>query len=166
MAIDPVPIPIQEAVRDFFVELLGRGVAATKRPPRPVGGDTLLVGRYDDDGGEPAALLVADVPFAAFSGAALAMIPPVIAAEAVDQGAVSGNLLDNFREVVNVFSGLLNTASTPHLTLGTLGQHRDVTSLDVSSKVGALLEAPARRRDFDVTIEGYGDGYLAVLVAA
>jgi len=23
-----------------------------------------------------------------------------------------------------------------------------------------------RRRDFDVTVEGYGDGYLAVLVAA
>jgi hypothetical protein len=158
MSVDPVPIPIQEAVRDFFTDLLGRGAAATKRPALPLD-DPLVVGRFDDDDGGAAALLVADVPFAAISGAALAMIPAVVAQEAIKTGEMSSALFDNFREVVNVFSGLLNSPSTPHLVLRALERHPEATT-----EITELLEAPSRRRDFDVTIEGYGSGCLAVLV--
>jgi hypothetical protein len=155
-----VPIPIQESVRDFFTDLLGRGVAASKRSALPYDEeDPLVVGRYLDDAGETAALLVSDLDFAAFSGAALAMIPKVVAAEAIKAGALSDTLLDNFREVVNVFSSLLNAPTTPHLVLKTLERHPEGTA-----DVAELLEAPRRRRDFDVTIEGYGSGVLAVLV--
>jgi hypothetical protein len=158
MSIDPVPLPIQEAIRDFFTDLLGRGVAASKRPARVLD-DALLVGRFDGDDGVPAAVFIADVAFAAISGAALAMIPPIVAEEAADQGELSVALLDNFREVVNVFSGVLNTPSTPHLTLRNIGRHPEETA-----ELASLLEAPSRRRDFDVTVEGYGSGYCAILV--
>jgi|EndMetStandDraft_8_1072994.scaffolds.fasta_scaffold71105_2 hypothetical protein len=157
--LDPVPIPIQEAVRDFFTDLLGRGVAATKRSAMSYDEDPLIVGRYLDDAGETAALLVSDVDFAAFSGAALAMIPKVVAAEAIKAGELSDNLFDNFREVVNVFSSLLNAPSTPHLVLKALERHPEGTE-----DVVEIMETPRRRRDFDVTIEGYGSGVLAVLV--
>jgi hypothetical protein len=157
--LDPVPIPIQEAVRDFFTDLLGRGVAATKRTAVPHHVETHNVGRYLDDDGETAALLVSDVDFAAFSGAALAMIPTVVAAEAIRAGDLSDTLFDNFREVVNVFSSLLNAPSTPHLALKALERHPDGTE-----DIAELIESPRRRRDFDVTIEGYGSGVLAVLV--
>jgi hypothetical protein len=156
--LDPVPIPIQEAVRDFFTDLLGRGVAATKRSAIAYD-DPLIVGRYLDDDGETAALLVSDVDFAAFSGAALAMIPKVVAGEAIKAGELTDALSENFREVVNVFSSLLNAPTTPHLVLKSLERHPEETE-----DLADVLEAPRRRRDFDVTIEGYGSGVLAVLV--
>jgi hypothetical protein len=156
--LDPVPIPIQEAVRDFLTDLLGRGVAAAKRSPLTYD-DPLIVGRYLDDQGDTTALLVSDLEFAAFSGAALAMIPKVVADESIKAGELSETLLDNFREVVNVFSGLLNAPTTPHLALKALERHPEGTE-DVID----VLASPRRRRDFDVTIEGYGSGVLAVLV--
>jgi hypothetical protein len=156
--LDPVPIPIQEAVRDFFTALLGRGVAATKRSAIAYD-DPLIVGRYLDDDGETAALLVSDVDFAAFSGAALAMIPKVVAGEAIKAGELTDALSENFREVVNVFSSLLNAPTTPHLVLKSLERHPEETE-----DLADVLDAPRRRRDFDVTIEGYGSGVLAVLV--
>jgi hypothetical protein len=156
--LDPVPIPIQEAVRDFFTDLLGKGVAASKRTALDHD-DPLIVGRYLDDDGEIAALLVSDIEFAAISGAALAMIPKVVAAEAIKANELTDALFDNFREVVNVFSSLLNAPSTPHLALKALERHPDGTE-----DIAELIESPRRRRDFDVTIEGYGSGVLAVLV--
>jgi len=102
---------------------------------------------------------VSDVDFAAFSGAALAMIPKVVAAEAIKAGELSDTLFDNFREVVNVFSSLLNAPSTPHLVLKALERHPEGTE-----DLADIMDAPRRRRDFDVTIEGYGSGVLAVLV--
>jgi hypothetical protein len=156
--LDPVPIPIQEAVRDFFTDLLGRGVAATKRSAIAYD-DPLIVGRYLDDDGETAALLVSDVDFAAFSGATLAMIPKVVAGEAIKAGELTDALSENFREVVNVFSSLLNAPTTPHLVLKSLERHPEETE-----DLADVLDAPRRRRDFDVTIEGYGSGVLAVLV--
>ena len=110
--LDPVPIPIQEAVRDFFTDLLGKGVASSKRSALDYD-DLQIVGRYLDDDGEIAALLVADIEFAAISGAALAMIPKVVAAEAIKANELTDALFDNFREVVNVFSSLLNSPTTP-----------------------------------------------------
>jgi hypothetical protein len=156
--LDPVPIPIQEAVRDFFTDLLGRGVAATKRGSLTYE-DPLIVGRYLDDDGEIAALLVSDLEFAAYSGAALAMIPKVVAGEAIKAAELGDTLFDNFREVVNVFSSLLNAPTTPHLVLKALDRHPEGTE-----DVVEVMDAPRRRRDFDVTIEGYGSGVLAVLV--
>src|SRR5262245_12253166 len=137
---DPVPIPIQEAVRDFFADLLGRGVAATKRTALP-DGDVLIVGRYLDDDGDVAALLVSDLEFAAISGAALAMIPKVVADEAITHGELTDALLDNFREVVNVFSSLLNAPSTPHLVLKALERHPETTA-----DLREVMAEPTRRR--------------------
>jgi hypothetical protein len=156
--LDPVPIPIQEAVRDFFTDLLGRGVAASKRTALP-DDEVIIVGRYLDDDGDVAALLVSDIDFAAISGAALAMIPKVVAAEAIKQGQLTDTLIDNFREVVNVFSSLLNAPSTPHLVLKSLERHPENTE-----DLREVMADPFRRRDFDVTIEGYGSGALGVLV--
>ncbi|HEX7097266.1 MAG TPA: hypothetical protein VF183_15375 [Acidimicrobiales bacterium] len=157
--LDPVPIPIQEAVRDFFTDLLGRGAAASKRPPLDYDEDPLVVGRYLDDDGELAALVVSDLAFAAISGAALAMIPKVVVDEAIKRGQLSDTLVENFREVVNVFSSLLNTPTTPHLVLKGLGRHPEETA-----DLREVLTSPSRQRTFDVTIEGYGSGCLGVLV--
>jgi hypothetical protein len=72
--LDPVPIPIQEAVHTSLTDLLGRGVAATKRA-LSYDDDLPIVGRYLDHDGATAALVVSDLEFLRTRCCALAMIP-------------------------------------------------------------------------------------------
>jgi hypothetical protein len=172
-----VPLPIQESIRDFYADLLGRDVSATKAPHLELGVEGEGDADGDGDGTEPVdgrvavyrdadatvrAVAVADLSLAAGGAAALTLVPSVVLAEVISTGVMPDSLAENDREVANVFSALLNTASSPHLVLD------DVVELspDLDPQIRAVLEEPGRRRDFEVTIDGYGGGHLAVLAAS
>jgi hypothetical protein len=169
-----VPLPIQESIRDFYADLLGREVSATKAARLELLGDE---GDADDDGTEPLdgrvavyrdadatvrAVAVADLPLAAGGAAALTLVPSVVLDEVIATGVMPANLAENDREVANVFSALLNTSTSPHLVLDGVVE----LSADIDPQIRAVLEEPARRRDFEVTIDGYGGGHFAVLAAS
>ncbi|MFP3906280.1 MAG: hypothetical protein ACLFWR_04565 [Acidimicrobiales bacterium] len=156
------PVPIQEAVAEFFSALLGLGTAASKAErPRLEPDGSHIVGTYRDDLGQVAALVTADLVLAASAGAALAAIPPSAARDAVKTGALDENLLENFREVSNVMSSLLNTPATPHLTLVDVwpSDHPDLPT-----EAWDVLANPTKRREYAVTIEGYDDGHLGIVI--
>ncbi len=156
------PVPIQEAVAEFFGALLGLGTAASKVSPAQIENDGAhVIGTYHDDLGRIAALVTADLPFAASAGASLAMIPASAARDDVKDGSIDENLLENFREVCNVAASLLNTPHTPHLTL------QDVWATDhpdLPVEVWDVLAGASKRREFAVTIEGYDDGRLGIVI--
>jgi hypothetical protein len=180
-----IPLPIQESVRDFLADLLGRGVAVDKcapmllglepapsadaaepdapevvDAPEDPGPQTLAV--YSTDDGAPVAAAVCDLALGAATGAALAMVPAVMLKEEVARsGEMPENLAENLHEVLNIFSSLLNSPSTPHLVLAeTL-----TLPTELAPDVAELLTDPERRRDFVVVIDGYGEGRLTVLAA-
>lgn len=174
-----IPLPIQEAVRDFLADLLGRGVAVDKcapiplaldsttdgdgaevdDAPEPPGPQTLAV--FSTDEGVPVAAAVCDLSLGAATGAALAMVPAVMLEEVARTGEMPDNLAENLHEVLNIFSSLLNSASTPHLVMAeTLA-----LPTELPREVSAVLTEPERRRDFVVAIDGYGEGRLTVLAA-
>ena len=138
------PVPIQEAVAEFVQALIGLGTAASKVTPPTLEPDgDRIIATYCDDLGRTAALVTADLAFAASTGAALAMIPAAAAAEAVKEGALPEALLENYREIANMTSSLLNTANTPHLKLVDVwpSDHPDLPE-----EVWAILAAPTKRR--------------------
>lgn len=152
------PMPLPEQLRDFLTELLGQAVAADKAKRELDLGDEdvrLLTGVFLDDTGAVAGACLADVAFAARTGAALAMIPKPVADEAVKQGAVADNLRDNFYEVANIATSLLNGPSVPHLRLAELAD-------GVPDAVRDLLVRAAGRRTFSVTVGDYGSGTFAL----
>jgi translation elongation factor EF-Ts len=156
------PVPIQEDFRDLLMDLLGRGVAVSKidrldLDPEEAG----VIAEYVTDEGSVGALFVVDGPFAIRAGAALSMVPPAVAEESVTKEDVPDHLLDNFREIANIFARLLNGPTTPHLRLQ--GAHR--VPGPVPELVNKLLVHPEFRRDFGCTVEGYGSGRFALLVA-
>lgn len=154
------PVPIQEDIRDLLVDLLGRGVAADKVSHLELEEDDPgAIAEFVTDAGDTAALCVVDGAFVVRAGAALVMVPAAAAEEDLRKGDLETHL-EVTQEVVNVLSRLLNSASTPHLRLA--GVHR--LPGDVPAGVTAVLERPEFRRDFAVTIEGYGDGRLSLLV--
>ncbi len=155
------PVPIQEDIRDLLGDLLGRGVAVDKTEALVLEDDQPgLIASYVTAEDAVGALCVCDGPFAILVGAALVMVPANVAKEQLDAGTLDEQHVEFTHEVANILSRLLNTPRTPHLRLETLHQ----VPGDVPEPVTALLGAPEFRRDFVVTIEGYGEGRVSILV--
>jgi len=155
------PVPIQEDVRDLLFDLLGRGVAVDKVGKLELEEDEPgAVAEFVTDDGTVGALCVFDGRFAVRAGAALVMVPKAAAEEDLRRGDIEGHL-EVAGEVLNVLSRLLNSPATPHLRMSTL--HR--LPGDLPDPVAKLLAAPEYRRDFAITIDGYGDGRMSLLVA-
>lgn len=88
-------------------------VKADKLPSKPEDGMAVR-GRFVDDQNNMIALASADIPFAAFTGAAIAMLPIGGAEDAIDDKELSGPLKEAYGEVLNVLSRLFNTPGRPH----------------------------------------------------
>lgn len=154
-------MPIPEEVRDFLGDLLGKPVSVTKASNKIDFSDedqSYVTGLYVDDHDRLIGACISDIPLAATAGAALAMMPASVAKEAADAGKLEEGLRDNFYEVVNILSRLLNGPSVPHLRLTELvdGVPADVT---------ALIEKAKGRRNYDVTVVGYSGGRMGLVGA-
>lgn len=104
---------------------------------------------YLDDADTVRVVVGADLAFASFSGAALAMIPRSRAEDAIKSGTDDPDLLEIYGEVLNVLSRPINDSNDSHVRLvpGTVGESQELGS------------APATA-GFFVSIDNYGDGKL------
>jgi hypothetical protein len=116
------------------------------------------VGLYVADDGKPVAACVVDSSLAAYSSAALSMLPPNLAKEAIKSGDLSVPMLANLYEIMNICSRLLMSDSSPHLKLDTVSCHR---TPDPAAK--PLLGAAKGRADFEISLPKYGSGSLALI---
>ena len=110
------------------------------------------------DDGTLGGACIADLSLAASAGAALAMMPTVVAKESVDAGELSEGLRDNFYEVANILSRLLNGPSVPHLRISELTPGVPDHVLELKGKAAGL-------KHYDVTIVDYAGGSMALLAA-
>jgi hypothetical protein len=103
---------------------------------------------------------VCDLPLLAGVGAALAMIPPAVAAESVRAGKPSESLRENAYEVFNIAASMFNEVDGMDL-------HVKLRELLVGPPVPpatlAKIAKPVTRLDFDVVVPGYPVGKLALL---
>jgi hypothetical protein len=158
------PMPIPEVVRDYLADLLGKPVAVSRRSPitfdsaDPEVDDVFATGRYVDDSDQLVGACIADLPLAASIGAALAMISAEVAKEAVAAGLLTPSLRDNYYEVLNIMSAMLNGPSVSHLRLSDLvdGVPQDVVN---------LVETARGCKYYDITIVGYTGGRLTLIGA-
>ncbi len=158
-----IPLPIQEVLKDFFVDLLGKGAAASKGRElklKPDGEAKYVVAVYEDKYDRVGALCISELMMAAVGGAALVLAAPTILPEVEAAQQLPANLLDNYREVVNILASVLNTPSTPHLRLTSIHTWPDE---DLPAEAWGVIETPGNRRDFEITVDGYGGGRLSIL---
>lgn len=122
----------------------------------PAGG--AWFGVFVADSGEPVALCGADANLAATWGAALSMLPVAAAKEAAKTRELSGVMVDNVREIMNICTRLVMDATSLHLKLD---QVYPVKSLPAPA--AALLGTAQGRREFQIQLPKYGGGVLAFL---
>ena len=157
-----VPVPHLKSIRDLLNDLTGKDIEiASGADPVGVGGDSgSVVGLYVDAHLNSRALIAFDLPLAAYSGAALGLVPPAGAQDAVEAGTLPETLVENCTEVLNIMASLFNLPRAPHLKLyatfsGTEPLRPDVREL-------AVRTAP--REDLSIEIARYGAGRMSVVV--
>ena len=162
MALQTVcPLPTREAVRQLYNVLLGCQVTVDrgKVSLQPHLGVPMVVADYVVEGGRIAAVGLWDLPLAASSAAALAMMPATTVGECQTAGRLDDDLLELFHEVANITTKLFNSASTPHIVLR--GVQQAPASLPRDTR--ALVAAPVARLDYDLGVEGFADGVMSLL---
>lgn len=151
-------MPIPEDVRDFLGDLLGKSVSVSKRSVAPfdLEDKVYVTGLYVNDKDKLIGACVSDIKLAANAGAALALIPDVVAKEAIAAGKLEDGLRENFYEVANIVSALLNGPSVPHLRLTELVD-------GVPDEVIELAATAAGHKHYDITIMDYDGGMMALV---
>ncbi|NCT91068.1 hypothetical protein GXB85_08920 [Cellulomonas sp. APG4] len=158
----PTPLPALLEVRELLEGLLGRDVdgtlgAAPVNPNEPPGA---MTGIYVDDQLKLRALILVDLPLACWVGAAIALIPARTAEGSVENGFIAPDLIENTHEVLNVAASLFNADGAAHLRLYQSFVPRETMPADVQKWVLAYVQ----RLDVTLTVAGYGEGRMSVLV--
>ena len=153
-----IKMPSAFQVSDCIRRITRRETSA-KVLARPSAAKLLYGGTFH--GGDKAvnAMCAADLAFAAYTGAALSLIPAEAAQDRVKAGALDEMLAENFAEVLNVLTRIFVVPETERVAL--------LEAVLPPRTVPATLEsggAPATvlRADYEVDIRGYGVGHLAL----
>ena len=162
MSTGTVALPASKDVRDMLTGLVGRPVAVNPGAPvTPAPGKPVAVAVYVDPQMAINALCVMDLGAAAYTGAALALLPPGGAQDAVEEdGELTSLLVEALHEVVNVLSALFNTPGAPHSKLHKLYAPGD----DLPGDIAGML-ANFNRIDLAIEVPGSGKGALSLVVS-
>lgn len=154
-------VPAPKPVRDLLTDLLGRNVeVVTSVPYAPMHGEPGTLAVYVDDATIVRAVMVTDLPFSAYAGAAIGLVPVQGAKEAIEQRQLPQTLEENLYEVLNISASLLNAEGMPHLRLYQMYAPGNLPPTEVSNCARIL----GGRLDLAVEIAGYGKGRLSVVV--
>ncbi len=156
-------IPPAKAVKDLLQGLLGRDVTVSPADPLKAAdlGKT-AVAVYVDDKLKLSAVAGLDLRLAANVGAAIGLVPPGGALACVEDNELSPMIAENFTEVCNVLTTLLNREGAPHLKLHQVF----LPGQDAPGDATVRLLALGARLDLDVAVTGYGSGRFALSIAA
>jgi hypothetical protein len=124
----------------------------------PAGG--AWFGVFVADSGEPVALCGADANLAATWGAAFSMLPVAAAKEAAKARELTGVMIENVREIMNICTRLVMDAGSLHLKLDQV-----YPAKSLPAPAAALLGAARGRREFQIQLPKYGGGVLTFLTA-
>jgi hypothetical protein len=156
-----VLLPAAKDVKDMLSGLVGKevsvspGAPVTPEPNRPV---TVAIFTAPDMSVN--ALCVMDLGASAYTAAALALLPPGGAQDAVEEDKeLSPMLLEALHEVVNVLSALFNTPGAPHSKLNKLVPDGEEVPGDIAGMLAGF-----NRIDLAIEVPGYGKGNLSFVL--
>jgi len=156
-----VLLPAAKEVRDMLSGLVGKevsvspGAPVTPEPNRPV---TIAIFTAPDMSVN--ALCIMDLGASAYTAAALALLPPGGAQDAVEEDKeLSPLLLEALHEVVNVLSALFNTPGAPHSKLNKLVPDGEEVPGDIAGMLAGF-----NRLDLALEVPGYGKGALSLVL--
>ncbi|MDT0200807.1 hypothetical protein [Nocardioides sp. AE5] len=154
-----LPAPLQ--IRELFGDLLGREVTLSPSAPLAPGpAMPATIASYVDDVLQLRALVVCDLPLSAYAGAAIGLVPQGQAEDAITDGALTDPLAENLYEVLNIAASLFNVDGAAHVKLHAMAPAGGPMDPQLMARALTL----GRREDLAVSINGYGDGRLSIVL--
>ncbi|MFK7843805.1 MAG: hypothetical protein AB8G77_00785 [Rhodothermales bacterium] len=151
-------LPNKEDIYEMLNLFFGDNMSAKyKTEPVDVAGKYAAI--YVDSEGEPGAICYVDVPFAAYAGGAMTMMPPGPVQEAAASNDLSEMMVQNLYEIMNICTRLIINDDTRHLKLTEVRKTEEITEI-----VDVLLAA-GNRGDYEINIPKYGVGTMSFLVS-
>ena len=145
-----VRTPDPTELRPLLTDLIGRECEPTRKitfaKPDTIS-DYLAVFAGDDD--QPMMLAGGDHAFAHLSGAALALVPAERANQAIDDGVNDPEMMENYREILNVVTRAINDQGGSHVRLIPDGR-----------PLPDPLPQTSGGHEYAIEIEGYGAGKM------
>ncbi len=157
-------VPNAASVGDLVSTLVGKKVKVIPSTPPLPAASARAIATYIDPAGKLIYVALTDMAFLAGIGAALAMIPAPVAAEAIKSGKPAGPLFDNATEVMNIASALFNDTEgkLPHVKL----QKFVVLTPPLPPEIAKYALKPPARIDLEVQLPGYTNGKLTIIALA
>ncbi len=156
-------LPKVEEVSSLLADLIGKE-APTKANAAwvPPAAGPLTIATYTNNSGELGVVCVCDLAVGGSIGAILTRVPASLVTEGVKAGKLADNLMENLKEVLNIFSSIINSATTPHLAF------KDVILVPpaLPADLAALIAKPAARLDLDIQVPGYSKGLVSFYAGA
>ena len=144
-------------------ELLGRSVEVSPCAPwAPIGAEIGTIAVFVDDSLVVRSVGLCDLPFSAYAGAAIGLLPADVATEAVAEKVVPQNVAENLYEILNIASALYNVDDHPHMRLYQVHHIGEPAPPEVQALGGVL----GQRLDLTVRIAGYGEGRFSLVGVA
>ncbi len=147
-------LPTRDANMNLLKDLLG--VPVVVKPAAAPLKEFFLLAPFITDSQDLAVVCGVDLPFAAYSTAALSQIPKAVAEEFIRAKQLEPNHLDNVREVINIVSSLFNVEGMPHVRLGQMASSKQPAFAALQRNLNAFKA----RTDHHITIERYGAGVM------
>ena len=156
-----VQLPAAKDIRDMLTGLVGKPVAVSPGAPvTPTPKSPVSVAVYVDPQMNVNALCLMDLGASAYTGSALALLPPGGAQDAVEEdGELSGMPVEALHEVVNVLSALFNTPGAPHSKLHKLYAPGEELPGDLAGMLAAF-----NRVDLAIEVPTYGKGAISFVI--
>jgi hypothetical protein len=150
-------LPAPPLIGRLIAGLVGRECTSERQPAAAVDlNQPSTVAVYVRDNGMLAAVIVSDLALTAGAGAALALIPPPAAADAVESNSLPDSLAENYQEIVNVAARMFNRPNLPHVRL----KEMHITPAMLPGDVSNLISTAPERLYVETKLEGYPDGRM------
>lgn len=158
--LEPTPLPSRHAVRLLVEDLVGRSVELKDAPPMPAK-NTNIFAAYVNNKMAVSAVVVVNLELGARLGGALGMLPKGGVDDAIKERDFYPMLRDCCYEVLNVMASVFNVANAQHVRLYEM---YGIGGQPVPNDVQHFATNMGNRIDVRLTIAGYGDGLMAVVV--
>jgi hypothetical protein len=157
--LEHTPLPSRHAVRLLIEDLVGRSVDLKDGDPVPAK-TTNIYAVYVNNKLATCAVVVVNLELGARIGGALGMLPKGGVDDAIAERDMPEMMRDCCYEVLNVFASVFNVGNAQHVRLYEMYGPTGVVPKDIQ-QFGAVL---GNRVDVRLSIAGYGDGLMSVVV--
>lgn len=160
MANEQFPLPSAANIAKVLSTLLGCEIQAKECEPwHPTEDKPYTVAVYRTDLGAIGIFCLCEIAAACCLGGTLTQLDQNLINEAITNSKPSDEMVENFKEVMNTITTILNNNTSPHV----INKELLMVPPPVADDIKKLLEKPFQRRDLLVTVPSYPECHLSII---